>query len=238
MFLIFRDFRDEPALPLALTPEEFRHIRARRLRPGEPVHIGNGRGVRLCGPLADDQRSVSELLPDRTRREVLRPLYLCTAVPSGKRWDWLLEKATELGVSHIVPVRYRRSDRIRISPERARRIFEQAGAQSQAFHLPELLPECDLSELHACLPPNAHPMVPHPEAEARLGEAAGAEGIVGVPTFIIGPEGGFAPDELDYFRRRKWSSYAMGPSILRIETAALAALAWVASAGGANPVDG
>ncbi|MCB1309247.1 MAG: RsmE family RNA methyltransferase [Leptospiraceae bacterium] len=122
-------------------PDEVRHTRARRLRTGADLYAGDGLTRRCKGILEFEAGSVRIRFEDRTgdleiRREAIRVL-VC-ALPEGKRWDWLLQKSVELGVTHILPLVCDHSDRMDFNADRSRRIIQEAAAQSRRFWLPRI----------------------------------------------------------------------------------------------------
>ncbi|MCE9599453.1 MAG: Maf-like protein [Spirochaetia bacterium] len=144
MFLIFRN---QPQALLEWTPEEKQHVRARRLRPGDPIFCGDGRSRRYPGIVSDtagaNAGAAIDLLTFEERIESRRVL-LC-AVPEGPRRDWLLQKSTELGLTDIVPVAFEHSERNDFG-KRADRIVTEAAAQSRRFTLPVIHPGVTLAK--------------------------------------------------------------------------------------------
>ena len=222
-----------PSLPM----EAARHLKVLRPKEGELVELFDGRGRartycwQACALAADS--------PVRLFAKPPVALTLFACVTKGSRWDWTIEKATELGVARIVPVI---SDRtiVRLPPEerpakRARwqRIAEDAARQSDAKWLPEVLSAVDFREAlplvceTACFIGALTDPPPPPLAaavSAHLAAHAGSE-VGGRPAFavFIGPEGDLTPDELAALIAIAHPT-SFGPTILRAETAALFAL--------------
>lgn len=224
MFLIFRDFTETPPLKIELEPDEIRHIKARRLRPGESVKIGNGNGLRCEGKLDSTFHFILLNKDVEFEKSEIKRRILCTAIPSIKRWDWMMQKATELGVSTVIPVNFSRSVKRNISESRTKRIFREAGAQSGRFFLPDLNERVDLKNLKKVLSLGNDLIVFQYQCKTGLNQLS----LPSLPEVIlIGPEGGITPEEIEYCNTMNWKSAHLGPRILRIETAALTALAYL-----------
>jgi len=232
MFLIYRDSNESPPDILLLTAEEIRHARARRLSEGDEVLVGDGREKRWSGLYTPDPPGVridSGVAPLVVREP---ELILCTALPEGKRWDWLLQKSTELGLTCLQPLNCERSERRDFSRERAERIFREAGAQAGRFRLPRINDILLPAKLPDAFPDSTRWTVLDPEGEppATGGEAeprGASEGDAKrARAAIVGPEGGFSENELNFFQSRGWRAEKLAGGILRVETAGLAALAY------------
>jgi 16S rRNA (uracil1498-N3)-methyltransferase len=197
--------------PLLDAPDAHHLAHVLRLRDGEPVTITDGSGLwRACR-----FRRPGELLdPDGPVLESPRPhpsLTVGFAPVTGERTDWTVRKLTELGVDRIVPLRTARSvvrwdgERARAAVERLRRVAREAAMQSRRCWLPTV------SEVDA---PAAFP-------GAALAEPGGAPPSLTWPTVLVGPEGGWAPEELSVAA----ATVSLGSLVLRSETAALATAA-------------
>lgn len=229
MFLIFRDLNSLPPQQVLLEADEIRHLRARRLAPGAAAALGDGRGKRWSGELAPDQKSILLQDPGQPLEKKEGRRILCPALPAGNRWDWLVQKAVELGVTDIFPLIFRHSERREFSLSRGRRIVREAAAQAQRFTLPQLAGPLRLTQIEGALPPDAQPLVFHrvgPVGSGALPLGGEVHPAPPVDTAIIGPEGGFTTDELTFFQERGWGLVALGETVLRVETASLAALAF------------
>jgi 16S rRNA (uracil1498-N3)-methyltransferase len=164
-------------------------------------------------------------------REAVPDLWLCPALLKKDRFDWVLEKATELGVARIQPLVTRRCVADKLNLERARAITTEAAEQCARTALPELAEPLKLDALLADWPEGRALFF----ADENGGEPAAAAFAVhsGAAAILTGPEGGFDDAERAAIRAHPAARpISLGPRILRGETAAIAALSvWMAAAG-------
>ena len=200
--------------------DDYRHLfRARRLKVGDRVRLVDGRGGArwsIVGGVAAERARLDLEGPAPTF-EPARRLTLLVSVVRPERAVWLVEKATELGVREL---RWFVSERTsRAFTERAldrqRRVAKSALEQSGGAWLPWICAPTPLEEIGAL----AGATVLHPGAGTALSAVSGAR------TLVIGPEGGFSEAEIAWFTGRRATLAALGPRVLRTETAAVAAVA-------------
>jgi 16S rRNA (uracil1498-N3)-methyltransferase len=217
-------FVDDLSAP-ALTEADAHHLHdVLRLRPGEAVIASDGRGgwipCRLDGPPDARGRRTSATVvltptgPASTQSRPAPAVTVAFAPTKGDRPEWVVQKLTELGVDRIVPLRTRRSvvrwegERGERAVERLRRVAREASAQSRRTWLPEVTATMALDEMEERLG--------HRPWLARPG--GGPPGL-SRPAVAVGPEGGWDDEEL-----ARWGSgVGLGPTVLRAETAAVAA---------------
>src|SRR4051812_220477 len=159
-----------------------------------------------------------------------RQITLLLSVFKFDRFEWGLEKAVELGATNIVPVIARRTEAHLAKAaakrvERWRRIARESSQQARRSAEPEISSPTDLKSAVETAQGTRVLLSEH-ESPQRLslkkildGDASGAL------TFAIGPEGGWTPDELKLFESHDWQFASLGPTVLRVETATIAALA-------------
>jgi len=184
-------------------------------------------GEWLCR-IAEVGKSRARLSVERQVRvpEPEPDLWLLFAPIKRGRLDWLVEKATELGVSTLLPVWTARTQSERLNLERLRAHAVQAAEQSERLSVPDLRSPATLDRLLAAWPTERH-LICCDESGAGepIGEAAGRL-TPGPVAFLVGPEGGFDQTELDALDKLSFvTRIGLGPRVLRAETAALAALA-------------
>lgn len=221
-----------PDLPregrFVLQGDEAHHLaRVRRLGVDCIVEVFDGRGyattaeVTAVGRDAVELRVVGEPLPDRTP---MCRVTLATAVPKGERFDWLIEKATELGVARLVPLITERSvaDPRGAKLDRLRRLSIEASKQCGRSRLLDLAQPTSFARLIAESSEGVRLVADPHGLSAELWPRAPLNGTA---VLVIGPEGGFTPSELALARESGWTLARLGPTILRIETAGLAGTA-------------
>ncbi len=214
-----------------------------RARSGDEVVLFNGDGREFSGLIETVRGSRVSASIGAARsidRESPLQLTLVQCVPRGDRMDFIVQKATELGVSRIVPVLSQRSV-VRLDSEHAaakqahwRAVAVSACEQCGRNRLPSVeAPQALLNYLGAAAPATADGvlrLVLEPERASRTQLGSHAIGIESSPSatraaIAIGPEGGFTPEELEAFDLSTFSRVALGPRVLRTETAAIAAIA-------------
>ena len=219
----------------ALVGEHADHlVRVLRARVGQDFDIATGETVRRGRITSVDDARVEFELGEEISAASLAEITLVLAIFKFDRMEWAIEKCTELGVSRIVPVIARRTDSHLAAAsakrvERWQRIARQAAEQSRRATPPEIAAPVKLSEA-LNLPAALRIVLAESEEQTLLRDVvkpqAAEDGIV----LAVGPEGGWTEDELQSFQQAGWISASLGNTILRAETAAIAATAIVVSA--------
>jgi 16S rRNA (uracil1498-N3)-methyltransferase len=219
-------------VPLALGAAASRHAQVLRLQPGSEVTLFDGRGGQWLARIdAMTRREVTATAHahDAVERELPRPVTVALAMPAGERMDTVVEKATELGATQVVPLHAERSV-LRLSGERAGK--RQAHWQAIAVAACEQCGRNRVPIVHAPQSLSAWltAMAPAPgQARWLLGwrEARPwtADTHATSLTLLSGPEGGFTAEEEALARSRGFVVVGLGPRVLRADTAPLAALA-------------
>jgi 16S rRNA (uracil1498-N3)-methyltransferase len=213
-----------------------------RARSGDELILFNGDGREFAGAIESVRGSrVSASVGDgrQVDRESPLAITLVQCVPRGDRMDFIVQKATELGVARIVPVLSQRSV-VRLDKAQAeskathwRAVAVSACEQCGRNRLPTIeAAQPLLNYLGESSPGTGPRLVLEPESATHARTTAqnlgGAPDVAIVDAEIaIGPEGGFASDELEAFRVAGFSQIGLGPRILRAETAAIAAVVWL-----------
>lgn len=214
----------------ALTGTHAEHLaRVLRARVGEEFDIV-ANGVLHRGRIATiaDTRVEFELGEEIPGEAAPIQLTLFLAIFKFDRMEWAIEKCTELGVARIAPLITRRSDSRLVSAsvkrvERWRRIALQASEQSRRTSPPEICDPIKLREALA-LPAELKMVLSEGEKQFHLRDIAYPEDADRI-LLAIGPEGGWTEEELELFQKTGWISVTLGSTILRAETAAIAATA-------------
>jgi 16S rRNA (uracil1498-N3)-methyltransferase len=203
-----RFFVEKITHPAILSPEESRHaLRALRLSAGDRVTVFDPRES-WSGEIESTAGQVTVRLLDKLGTPELPRVIVAAAVPKGARLDWMIEKLAELGVWEFVPVRFARS--VTEPGEGKRKRLEKiavAAAKQSGAPVMRISPQKGVEELPA------DATLASPGSELPLAPGGGC--------VIVGPEGGLTPAEESRFPRRG----SLGPTILRIETAAVVAAA-------------
>lgn len=225
-----------PGDAVVLTGAEAHHAATvRRVRVGEEVTVGDGRGAWLTGRCeAVASREVVVRIEQRTDAPAPRPrIILVQALAKGDRDELAIQAATELGVDEIVPWQAARSvsrwDAAKAEKGRARwaTIVREAAKQAHRAWIPEVGPLVTTRQLTTRMAASRG-LVLEPTGDARLTGLAIADDRDLL--LVVGPEGGIAPEELDAFAQIGADLVRLGESVLRTSTAGPAALAVVSAA--------
>jgi 16S rRNA (uracil1498-N3)-methyltransferase len=202
-----------------------------RLGPGDPVKLFDDRTGEWLAEIEEAGRKrVTLRVGERLReRELVPDLWLLFAPIKRGRIDWLVEKATELGVARLVPVLTRRTVVERLNRDRLFAHAVEAAEQCERTALPELDEAQKLEAVLRDWPAGRTLFFADEAGGTPLAEAARP----GPAAILVGPEGGFADDERAAIRSLPSAcAVSLGPRILRADTAAIAAVAlWMAAAG-------
>lgn len=183
--------------------------------------------------LTPGRESVLFSLREELEADSALPLHLLLAIFKFDQFEWAIEKSTELGVERITPVVARRTEKHLAQAalkraERWRRIAHEASKQSRRTSVPEIAdPQPAKVALDAAT--GNRILLSETEQALPLGVHLRSLGNSSLLTLAIGPEGGWAPEEMQLFHAADWTPVTLGPRILRAETAAIAAVA-IASA--------
>lgn len=202
-----------------------------RLSAGAELALFNGRDGEWRGCIDGIGKGwCSIALGAQIRRQRAEPdLWLVFAPVKRARIDYLVEKATELGVSELHPVRTARTIVERVNVERLQANAVEAAEQTERLVVPQVHPPESLPALIARWPAGRRLIVCDERGQAPpIAEAAGGlrDALAGGAAVLIGPEGGFTETELDGLANLPFvNPVSLGPRVLRADTAALAALA-------------
>lgn len=203
-----------------------------RQKQGAIIALFNGQDGEWWGEVTSlDRKSATIQLFKQARPQTNEPdIWLCFAPIKFGRIDFLVQKATELGVSALIPVKTARTIVSRINPERLEANIIEASEQSERITLPQLREYNDLEILLAEWPKDrlllhadeAGTGAPAIECLQELRKEDGSLPPLGI---LIGPEGGFHDKERQLIASRTYTrAISLGPRVLRADTAALAAL--------------
>ena len=218
-----------------ITGDLLHHLRdSLRVRPGDSLSLNDGCGTRYRVEVTrvTSQVIVSHII-DRLTEPAPKtsPIVLGQSLIKGDKMDWVIQKATELGVARVALIHSTHSV-IKPSPERLEhqrsrweRIARDAAQQSEQWTIPTIADPVDLAEI--CRQYASAPL------KGILVERSNGPSLSAIPlpsgrqrpiVLLIGPEGGWAPEEQRLAQEQGFLPLALGPRILRAETAAIAAL--------------
>jgi 16S rRNA (uracil1498-N3)-methyltransferase len=213
--------------------------RVLRAQPGMEADVVAGGHVFHAEVAAVCPHEIRFNLVAEVRADPALPVTLVLAVYKFDRMEWVLEKATELGVAAVAPVIARRTEKhlaeaAESRVERWRRIVHEAAQQSRRSDVPLIYDPAPLAVRVRAASESTRIVLAEQERTTTLRHAldeavAAAEEEMPTLEIAIGPEGGWAPEEEALFDANGWRAASLGPRILRAETAAIAALAVVAS---------
>ena len=224
---------------LALPAGAARHVQVLRLQPGAPLTLFDGSGLEWPAEVLAMGRSevrvrVGEGLA--VDRELPLAVTLAVVMPANDRMDGLVEKATELGAAAVQPLMSERSV-LRLAGERAQK--KLAHWQGVAVAAAEQCGRARVTQVHPVQPlvawlqvlapdDSAARWLLSPQAAQPLQALAAQARAGGGLVVLSGPEGGLSADEESAARARGFAALALGPRILRADTAPLAVLGWLA----------
>ncbi|WP_276390892.1 16S rRNA (uracil(1498)-N(3))-methyltransferase [Eudoraea chungangensis] len=230
MQLFYQPNIDNSAVQFAFNKEESRHlIKVLRRKEGDTVFITNGKGDLYTAKIiaADVKMCKAEIIERKIKHRKMHWLHLAVApTKSNDRFEWFLEKATEIGIQEITPIYCEHSERTVLKMERLEKVIQAAMKQSLRTYLPKLNEpislQAFLEQEHKELK-----FIAHCEEEDKLDlkRCIAADKDV---TILIGPEGDFSSKEIKMASNKGFLPISLGEARLRTETAALVACTAVA----------
>lgn len=232
-----RNYLDHPLQPgqrVALPETVANHLlRVLRLGVGDPLIVFNGDGFDYHASVVNAERRAAQI--EVLSREVASSesplsITLGQGIARGDKMDWVLQKATELGVAAIAPVRTQWTE-VRLNAERAERrhqhwhgVIASACEQCGRATLPALAAASELADWAGSAPQNALRLLLDPDGEHCLRSCPPPQ--PGQPAWlVVGPEGGLSERDIATLRAAGFSGLRLGPRVLRTETAGLAVIA-------------
>lgn len=211
---------------ISLTPEESKHaVRVLRLSNGDPIHIVDGKGGFYHAQVHDAHSKNCVIKITKSHTEYgKKDFHLHVAIAPTKnidRFEWFLEKATEIGIDEITPILSEHSERKVIKPERLRKILVSAMKQSIKAYLPRLNPLTPYNTFIANEFPGQK-FIAHcyaGEKEHLQKQVRRSKNTV----VLIGPEGDFSPAEVEKAISGGFCETSLGKARLRTETAGIVA---------------
>lgn len=217
-------------LPLSLPAGAARHVQVLRLQPGDVITLFNGEGGEFDATVTRMGRSDVEVAVGAhhaVEREAARPVHLLAGITANDRMDWLVEKATELGVASITPWVAERSV-LKLKGERADKklahwqgVAVAAAEQCGRNRVPAVHPAVTLTEWLKTAPSGERWVLSLSAGTQPVAQMMRTDAV----TVLSGPEGGLSPAEETAALAAGFKPVSLGPRVLRAETAPLALLA-------------
>jgi 16S rRNA (uracil1498-N3)-methyltransferase len=233
---LYCDLALSPGTVVSLPAGAARHVQVLRLQPGDVLTLFDGRGGEYDARVEHmGRQDVRVQIGEHhaTEREAAIAVHLVTGMPANERMDWLVEKATEIGVQRLTPIMTERSV-LRLQGERADKklahwqsIVVASSEQCGRNRLMSVDPVCTLPQWLRELPSQAvsvRAVLSLSSSAHPLGQAY-AQQPLGTPWLLVsGPEGGLSPAEESLLRDIGCLPVSLGSRVLRAETAAIAAV--------------
>ncbi|MFA5072946.1 MAG: 16S rRNA (uracil(1498)-N(3))-methyltransferase [Nitrospirota bacterium] len=218
---------------ITIVGDDVHHIRSvLRMQLGDMLTLSNGQGIEYVARITDitKQKIKAEIVSESEGRILLPQVILGQGLPKSDTMDLIVQKATELGVEQIVPLITERTV-VKIGQEQKRisrwqKISLNAAKQSDRSTIPHIT---DIQSFTGFLNslesrPDTLFLIPDEHATGSLKQILREQKEIQKVTIVIGPEGGFSEKELQAARSKNFHPISLGSTILRTETAALAAL--------------
>ena len=196
-----------------------------RLGKGDSVIVFNGSGKEYEAVIEDISGSAAalEISSEQDCPAIPLPtIHVAASLIKKERFEWMVEKLTELGVTSIFPIVSERSQLKQLGIDRLVSIAKEAAEQSGRGSLPQISSPSALKDVIGHVKGTL--IIFHGDSEEMLTAAAVSDLNAKELTIFIGPEGGWGEGDLELFRRHDMKIYSLGDLTLRAETAALAAV--------------
>ena len=219
--------KDIPEISLfTLSEESSRHIaQVLRMKESELIQLTNGAGTIITAKITNAHKNHTEVkVLERT--EVTTPkkkiAIAISFIKNTGRFEWFLEKATEIGVTEIIPILCKRTEKSHFRMDRMKTILVSAMLQSRQSWLPLLRPAIKINDL---IDSNAYTQrfIAHCLEEEKKDLNEISSDLSGSKIILIGPEGDFTQDEINYAITHNYIPVTLGETRLRTETAGLVA---------------
>lgn len=228
-FLFYYDGQLTTGEEVALPEDEAKHIvQVLRKKEGDVIQLTNGRGASAAATIIIAHKKKCHIKVDNVQEYAESQPFLHLAVAFTKnnnRNEWILEKATELGVKSIIPLNVKRSERNKFRYDRWKTIITSATMQSQQYYLPELTDAMDLDEVISSYADVPEKVVAH--CMENLERVSINDMQKQKETLLlIGPEGDFTEEEVNTLTSNNFKAMTLGKNRLRTETAAVTVCAY------------
>ncbi len=200
-------------------------VQVLRMQNGEQLQLTDGKGNLFTGVITDNNRkrcAVGILQTTNLQPQTRKISIAISLLKNTSRFEWFLEKATEIGVSEIIPLVCARTEKTAFKYDRMKSILVSAMLQSQQCWLPRLHEPAKFSELvPAAL--QQQKLIAHCEETGEKKQLSTLQPFSASTIILIGPEGDFTPEEVQLALENNFSAVALGNTRLRTETAGVVA---------------
>ena len=212
---------------LSFSKEESRHIaKVLRKQIGDILHLTNGKGDLFTATLLSNDPKCCLVAIANVEQKKPLPYGLHLAISPTKlndRFEWFLEKATEIGITQITPILCQHSERKIIKPLRYQKIILSAAKQSLKYHFPELHPMCSFKDFLEKQEDAPHQkLIAHCQGIEKKSLKSQIK-PKGNHIILVGPEGDFSASEITLATSMGYTGVSLGKNRLRTETAAIVA---------------
>ncbi len=201
-----------------------------RLKSNDVVELFDGTGFNYISSIKDYKKEsvIFSILEKKENKNIpSKDIYLLASIIKKDKYEWIAEKSTELGVSHIIPIVSERSEKKDLNKERINKIIIEASEQSNRSNIPNLHNPISLNDSIDFIKgeKNILPLVFHTEGE-RLNDSLIKDKIENNKSIavFIGPEGGWTEKEIEMFHKEKFNIVCLGEQVLKAETAVISAV--------------
>ena len=218
--LFFQENLDRPEDLVVASEETRRHVvTVLRMQVGESILLTDGKGLEVEAEITKADKKTLELKKRKSTRHdppVQQIILAISLLKNATRFEWMLEKATEIGITAFYPLLAERTERQHFRGERLRQILISASMQSGRFHFPVLHEPISLTSL-VDIDFSGNKYIAH----CMQGEKQVLRRQEGNQILLIGPEGDFSPTELDMALAKGFQPVTLGNTRLRTETAGM-----------------
>jgi len=200
-------------------------VQVLRMQNGEQLQLTNGRGDLFNAEIIDNNRkrcSVKILRITNHKPQTTNISIAISLIKNSSRFEWFLEKATEIGVSEIIPLVCERTEKTAFKADRLKSILVSAMLQSQQSWLPVLHEPVKFKQLVESSA-QQQKFIAHCIDGAKRNLSDLNNEALSSKIILIGPEGDFTPDEIELAMQNHFSAVALGETRLRTETAGMVA---------------
>jgi 16S rRNA (uracil1498-N3)-methyltransferase len=229
-FFYVANLRDKS---LVLDEDTSKHIAGvLRMKTGEALLLTDGNGSRAQATITDDNRKRCAVQIDVLEKEAEKSSKVCIAISllkNAPRFEWFLEKATEIGVTEIIPLVCDRTEKETFRHDRMQNILVSAMLQSQQCWLPQLHQPTAFNDVINTTT-FQHQFIAHCLPQQKQSLHGVLKKLHGTSIMLIGPEGDFTETEIEQALAKQFIPVTLGATRLRTETAGMVAAAWLCNA--------